>query len=47
MKFFLDIVNIEDIKYFVEFGLVDGVIINLMLVLCEGCDFEIVIKEIM
>lgn len=46
MKFFLDIVNVEVIKIINEFGLVDGVMINLMIIFCEGCDFEMVIKEI-
>lgn len=46
MKFFLDTANTEDIKYYAQLGLVDGVTTNPTLVSREGRDFETVIKEI-
>lgn len=46
MKFFLDIVSVLEIKWISEFGLVDGVIINLIIIVKEGWLFEEVIKEI-
>jgi transaldolase len=46
MKFFLDTANVEQIKKFVELGLVDGVTTNPTLIAKEGKDFHTVIKEI-
>ncbi|EHP83656.1 fructose-6-phosphate aldolase [Methanotorris formicicus] len=46
MKFFLDTANVEQIKKFVELGLVDGVTTNPTLISKEGKDFHSVIKEI-
>lgn len=46
MKFFLDTANIEQIKYFADMGLVDGVTTNPSLIAKEGKDFEETIKEI-
>lgn len=46
MKFFLDTANTREIKYYAQFGLVDGVTTNPTLISREGRDFETVIKEI-
>lgn len=46
MKFFVDIVEIDVIVEFNDFGMVDGVIINLLLIKKFGCDIIEVIKEI-
>lgn len=46
MKYFLDIVDVFEICCFNCLGIVDGVIINLIIILCEGCDFKEVINEI-
>lgn len=46
MKFFLDTANIEQIKYFADMGLVDGVTTNPSLIAKERKDFEETIKQI-
>ncbi len=46
MKFFLDTANIEQIKYFADMGLVDGVTTNPSLIAKEGKDFEETVKQI-
>lgn len=46
MKFFLDTANIEDIKKYAQWGIIDGVTTNPSLVAKEGGDFETRIKEI-
>ncbi len=46
MKFFLDTANIEEIKQGVAWGLVDGVTTNPSLVVKEGVDFHVRVKEI-
>lgn len=46
MKLFLDTANLEDIKKYATWGLVDGVTTNPSLVAKEGVDFEKRIKEI-
>lgn len=46
MKFFLDTANANDIRYYSEMGLVDGVTTNPSLIAREGRDFKTVVKEI-
>ncbi len=46
MKFFLDTANIEDIKKYAQWGIVDGVTTNPSLVAKEGVDFKTRIQEI-
>lgn len=46
MKLFLDTANLEDIKKYASWGLVDGVTTNPSLIAKEGVDFEKRIKEI-
>lgn len=46
MKFFLDTANLEDIKKYAAWGIIDGVTTNPTLVAREGVDFETRIKEI-
>ncbi len=46
MKFFLDTANIEDIKKYASWGLVDGVTTNPSLIAKEGVSLEKRIKEI-
>jgi len=46
MKFFLDTANIEEIKKYAAWGLVDGVTTNPSLIAKEGVSFEKRIKEI-
>lgn len=46
MKLFLDTANLQDIKKYAAWGLVDGVTTNPSLVAKEGVDFEKRIKEI-
>lgn len=46
MKFFIDIVNFEDIKKVYKFGVLVGVIMNFFLVVKEGVKFEDCIVEI-
>lgn len=46
MRFFIDIVNIEEIKEVNDLGVICGVIINLFLIVKEGRDFIEVVKEI-
>lgn len=46
MKFFVDIVEIDVIVELNDFGMVDGVIINLFLIKKFGCDILEVICEI-
>lgn len=46
MKFFLDTANIDDIKRYAEWGIVDGVTTNPSLIAKEGVDLETRIKEI-
>lgn len=46
MKLFLDTANLEDIKKYASWGLVDGVTTNPSLIAREGVDFEKRVKEI-
>jgi len=46
MQFFLDTANVEDIKKFVSWGVVDGVTTNPSLIAKEGVSLEKRIKEI-
>ena len=46
MKLFLDTANIDDIKKYAGWGLVDGVTTNPSLIAKEGVDFEKRVKEI-
>ena len=46
MKFFLDTANLEDIKRYSAWGIVDGVTTNPSLIAKEGVDLETRIKEI-
>ncbi len=46
MKFFLDTANIEDIKTYASWGIIDGVTTNPTLIAKEGIDLEQRIKEI-
>jgi transaldolase len=46
MKIFIDSANIEDIKRFASFGIVDGVTTNPALIAKEGKDFKTVLKQI-
>jgi transaldolase len=46
MKIFLDSANIDDIKKYASWGIVDGVTTNPSLVAKEGVDFETRVKEI-
>lgn len=46
MKFFVDIVDIDEIWDFFVIGMVDGVIMNLFFVVKVGCDFFEVLDEI-
>lgn len=46
MKFFVDIVDVVVICELNDLGMVDGVIINFLLILKLGCDIVEVIKEI-
>ncbi len=46
MKFFLDTANLEDIKKYATWGIIDGVTTNPTLVAKEGVDFPTRIKEI-
>ncbi len=46
MKFFLDTANVEDIKKYSAWGLVDGITTNPTLIAKEGVDLEKRIKEI-
>lgn len=46
MKLFLDTANIEDIKKYAGWGLVDGVTTNPSLIAKEGVDFEKRVKDI-
>jgi transaldolase len=46
MKLFLDTANIEDIKEYAAWGLVDGVTTNPSLIAKEGVEFEDRVKEI-
>lgn len=46
MKLFLDTANLEDIKKYASWGLVDGVTTNPSLIAKEGVDFEKRVKEI-
>ena len=46
MKLFLDTANIEDIKKYARWGLVDGVTTNPSLIAKEGVNFEKRVKEI-
>lgn len=43
MRFFIDIVNVEEIKKVNRMGFIVGVMINLLFVVKEGCDFNEVI----
>jgi len=47
MKFFLDTANLEDIKKYAAWGIVDGVTTNPSLLAKEGVDLETRIKEIL
>ena len=46
MKFFLDTANIEDIKKYSSWGIIDGVTTNPTLIAKEGVSLESRIKEI-
>jgi len=46
MKIFLDSANLEDIKKYISWGIVDGVTTNPTLVAKEGVDFETRVKKI-
>lgn len=46
MKFFLDTANLEDIKHYASWGIVDGVTTNPSLIAKEGVNLETRIKEI-
>jgi len=46
MKFFLDTANVEDIKYWNDMGLVDGVTTNPSLIAKEKRPFKAIVKEI-
>lgn len=47
MQFFLDTANLEDIKKYASWGIVDGVTTNPSLIAKEGVDLETRIKEIL
>ena len=46
MQFFLDTANLEDIKKYASWGIVDGVTTNPSLIAKEGVSLEKRIKEI-
>lgn len=46
MKFFIDIVNVNEIREVYLWGIICGVIINFFLIVKEGRDFKEVVNEI-